>query len=94
MPLQLPASRLLRSWAPKYPMANKLALQRVIKELRTAAAKKECYHLWWHPENFGDYPEQNMENLEYILKEYKILQQKTGMQSWNMGEYLPHVHAS
>lgn len=88
LPLQLPASRLLRSWSPKYPLANKLALRRVIKELETAAQKKECYHLWWHPENFGDYPEQNMENLKVILEAYKKLQKRFGMQSWNMGEYL------
>lgn len=90
-PLQLPASRLLRSWSPKYPIANRLALKRVIKELAVAAEKKECYHLWWHPENFGDYPEQNLENLEIILKKYQKLQKRFGMQSWNMGEYLQHV---
>ena len=93
LPLQLPASRLLRSWSPKYPVANKMALKRVLKELRVAAKRGECYHLWWHPENFGDYPEQNMENLATILKEYQKLQQQYGMQSWNMGEYLQHVKA-
>lgn len=90
-PLQLPASRLLRSWSPKYTIANKLALKRVIRELKVAAAKNECYHLWWHPENFGDFPEQNLQNLEMILKEYQKLQNRFGMQSWNMGEYLQYV---
>lgn len=91
LPLQLPASRLLRSWSPKYPLANKMALRRVIEELQAAAAKRECYHLWWHPENFGDYPEQNMENLLLILKEYRKMQQHHGMKSWNMGEYLNYI---
>lgn len=93
MPLQLPASRLLRSWAPKYTLLNKLALRRVLRELQTAAAKGECYHLWWHPENFGDYPVQNIENLKVILAEYKKLQNRYGMTSWNMGEYAERLEA-
>ena len=92
LPLQLPASRLLRSWSPKYQVMNSLALKRVLNELQTAAHKKECYHLWWHPENFGDFPEQNLQNLEIILKKYKYLQNGFGMQSWNMGEYLHHIN--
>lgn len=92
LPLQLPASRLLRSWTPRYGVANKLALKRVVQELQTAAAKKECYHLWWHPENFGDYPEQNLENLKVVLEEYKKLQNRFGMKSWNMGEYVPYFN--
>lgn len=92
LPLQLPASRLLRSWTPKSEIANKLALKRVINELKTAAVKGECYHLWWHPENFGDFPEQNIANLKLILEEYKKLKNRYGMKSWNMGEYLPHFN--
>lgn len=86
-PMQLPASRLLRSWNPKLQFANTLHIKRVLSEMTKAAEKKECYHLWWHPENFGDYPQQNMENLAVILNHYRQLQNKFGMQSWNMGEY-------
>jgi hypothetical protein len=86
-PLQVPASRLLRPWNPKYQLANKLSLQRIVRELKTAAIQKECYHLWWHPENFGDYPEQNLKNLNLILEEYKKWKNKYSMESWNMGEY-------
>lgn len=90
-PLQLPASRLLRSWHPKSTLANNLSAQRLLKELKTAAIQKECYHLWWHPENFGDYPEQNLKNLNLILEEYKKCKQQYGMISWNMGEYARHL---
>lgn len=86
-PLQLPASRLLRSWNPKYNIANTLHMRRVLTEMTVAAEKNECYHLWWHPENFGDYPSQNMENLAVILTHYRKLVTKYGMTSWNMGEY-------
>jgi peptidoglycan/xylan/chitin deacetylase (PgdA/CDA1 family) len=86
-PLQLPASRFLRPWSPKSELANKMRLRRSCQEIRIAAQKKEVYHLWWHPENFGDYPEQNLQSLEVLLKEFKKCQQKYGMTSWNMGEY-------
>jgi len=92
-PLQLPASRFLRPWHPAHSFTNKLMLRRVTKEIETAARLKECYHLWWHPENFGDYPQENLENLVIILDQYKKCRQKYGMQSWNMGEYEHHLTA-
>jgi peptidoglycan/xylan/chitin deacetylase (PgdA/CDA1 family) len=87
-PIQLPASRLFRSWHPKYAFSNTLRLRRILGELKTAAVKKECYHLWWHPENFGDFPEQNLQDLETVLKAYSHYKKQYGMQSWNMGEYV------
>lgn len=87
-PLQLPASRFLRSWNPGYRLTNKIRLQRILSELKTAAIKNECYHLWWHPENFGDYPQQNMEDLKIILEAHQLYRSKYGMTSWNMGEYV------
>lgn len=86
-PLQLPASRLLRSWSPKYKFTNSLRLRRILQEMRSAAQSNECYHLWWHPENFGDHPQQNMSDLKVILTEYDKLKKRYGMISWNMGEY-------
>lgn len=86
-PIQLPASRLLRPWNPKFGLANKLSLKRILNELKDAAIHKECYHLWWHPENFGDYPEENLKKFTVILEEYKSCKTKYGMTSWNMGEY-------
>ncbi|RYD56674.1 MAG: polysaccharide deacetylase [Sphingobacteriales bacterium] len=90
-PLQLPASRLLRSWSPKYQFTNTLRLKRILNEMRGAAKNGECYHLWWHPENFGDHPQQNMADLKVILDEYTRLKSKYGMRSWNMGEYIKFV---
>jgi peptidoglycan/xylan/chitin deacetylase (PgdA/CDA1 family) len=86
-PIQLRASRFLRPWNPKYRIINKLSLRRIVEELKTAAIEKECYHLWWHPENFGDHPEQNISTLKVVLEEYKKWKNKYGMMSWNMGEY-------
>ncbi|RYY17144.1 MAG: polysaccharide deacetylase [Chitinophagaceae bacterium] len=86
-PLQVPASRFLRPWHPRYKAVNKLVLNRLKGEMKTAAVRNECYHLWWHPENFGDYPEQNIQNLKEILSCYSECKQKYNMTSWNMGEY-------
>jgi hypothetical protein len=86
-PLQLPASRFLRPWSPKSELANKMRLRRSCQEIRIAAQRKEVYHLWWHPENFGDYPEQNLQSLEVLLQTYKKCKEKYGMTSWSMGEY-------
>lgn len=90
-PLQLPASRFLRPWRNKFKFANKLRLRRLCQEMSMAAARKECFHLWWHPENFGDDPEENMKGLEYLLKHYQKCKQKYGMTSWHMGEYADHL---
>lgn len=92
-PLQLPASRLLRSWHPKYGFSNRLHLNRVIGELKAAAKSNQVYHLWWHPENFGDYPDQCLEMLDHILQAYTKMKQDYGMQSWNMGEYPSKLQA-
>lgn len=90
-PIQLPASRLFRSWQPQYKFANKIRLRRLTKEMQTAAMHKECYHLWWHPENFGNYPEENINDLKLVLEEYKKCKAAYGMKSWNMGEYAKHL---
>lgn len=86
-PLQLPASRLLRPWKPGFSLLNKLALTRVAQELKAAAVHDECYHLWWHPENFGDHPQENLANLRILLQHYQECKKSFNMESRNMGEY-------
>jgi peptidoglycan/xylan/chitin deacetylase (PgdA/CDA1 family) len=85
-PLQLRASRFLRAWEP-YPVADLLKWRRLCSELRAAAKHNECYHLWWHPENFGSHPEENLKSLQMLLQHYRQCKNKYGMLSWNMGEY-------
>lgn len=89
-PVQMPASRFFRPWRNKYRFANKLRLNRMCDELRSAAKHQECYHLWFHPENFGEYPERNLENLRLLLEQYAKCVKKYGMKSWNMREYAEH----
>lgn len=90
-PLQLPASRFFRPWRSKYKFANKLRLRHMCNELKQAAVHDECYHLWFHPENFGDHPEENMANLQQLLEHYEKCSNRYGMTSWNMAEYAQHL---
>jgi len=77
------ASRLLRSYSGK-SFLDKSRLKRIESEMSAAARKKEIYHLWWHPHNFGENPEKNLKDLELILSHFKSCREKFGMQSLNM----------
>jgi hypothetical protein len=85
-PLCIPASRLLRPYRPGELYLNTMKVDRVKTEMERAAMKNEVYHLWWHPHNFGNYPDESMEGLKRILDGFKKCQEKYGMQSMNMGE--------
>ena len=84
LPLKQKASRFLR------PMENwllrKLKLRRIFTEMELAARKKEIYHLWWHPHNFGEHPEESLEDLKHIIAHYVGLREKYGFTSLNMAE--------
>jgi hypothetical protein len=85
-PLCLPASRLLRPYRPKELFLNTLKINHIKSEMSRAAKNNEAYHLWWHPHNFGYYPEQSIQGLEQILRHFAFCKIKYGMQSLNMGE--------
>ena len=71
MPLSIPASRLLRPVHPESKILNYLRLRRVLEEMTVAAKSRLCYHLWWHPHNFGNNPTQSMEDLGTIVGHFK-----------------------
>jgi len=83
-PLLLPATRLYRSWKPQYRFQNRFKLQRILDEMTTAAKDRAYYHLWWHPHNFGNHPEECLLELEQIIEHYKKLHYQYGFQSMNM----------
>jgi hypothetical protein len=83
LPLKIPASRFLRPLS-KYKILNKLRIIRIKKEMTYAAKTNKIYHLWWHPHNFGYYPETALSELDEILKHYKTLKQKYNFSSINM----------
>jgi hypothetical protein len=86
LPVCLPASRLLRPYNPKEFFLNALKIARIKSEMTRAAKQREVYHLWWHPHNFGNYPEQNMTGLIEILEHYDHCRSRWDMQSMSMSE--------
>ncbi len=86
LPLCLPASRLLRPYRPQEWLLQDLKIRRICHEMARAARNGFCYHLWWHPHNFGHYPAESLAQLELILQHYARCRKQYGMQSLTMGE--------
>lgn len=84
-PFSQKASRLLRPYSPNKKL-NSLKLKRIKAEMTKAAKSSEFYHLWWHPHNFGDHPEENLRDLEELLIHFTTLREKYGYLSLNMLE--------
>jgi peptidoglycan/xylan/chitin deacetylase (PgdA/CDA1 family) len=85
-PIELPASRYLRPYNPKYDWLEALRFRRIAKDMTTAAKRGGLYHLCWRPHDFGLHMKQNIMFLEQILRHYAKLQEQYGMYSLNMGE--------
>jgi len=92
LPLSLPASRFLRPYDPRLKSLNELRIHRIMGEMNRAADRKEFYHLWWHPHNFGSHPRESLRSLRAILEKYRTLYEKKGLMSMNMGEIYQHIH--
>lgn len=86
LPVCIPASRLLRPYRPKEVFLNNMKIARINSEMERAAQKGEIYHLWWHPHNFGHYPEQSLNALKEILDNFSRCKERYGMRSLSMGE--------
>jgi hypothetical protein len=86
LPINLPASRFLRPYTRVFRVLEPLRLRRIIRELTHAAQAGLCYHLWWHPHNFGIDTAANLGFLRKILEHYRFLRSHYGMKSANMGE--------
>ena len=82
----LPASRFLRPFSKKEKVVQSMKVRRIKNEMTYAAKNDKCYHLWWHPHNFGYFTNENLEMLEEILKHYQELKSKYGFASKNMLE--------
>ena len=85
LPIQQKASRFLRQ-NEKSSLLRQMKLRRIKREMMEAAIKGEIYHLWWHPHNFGEKPEQSLEDLKEIILLFKMLRDKFDFRSLNMEE--------
>lgn len=86
LPMNIPASRMLRPYMRKLRILEPLRLRRIKREMLHAAKQHELYHLWWHPHNFGADMDENMAFLEDMLKCYQTCHLQYGMQSLTMKE--------
>ena len=80
-----PASRLFRPFSENRTL-NSVKLRRIANEMEYAAKNGQIYHLWWHPHNFGNSPEKNLQDLKYLLQVYKKLNSKYNFSSMTMTE--------
>ena len=81
---ELQASRYFRPNSGGSSQLSRLAVLRIIQGLRHAAATGKIYHLWFHPEDFGTYPAENLQLLAQVLDEFEDLRNRYGMRSLSM----------
>jgi peptidoglycan/xylan/chitin deacetylase (PgdA/CDA1 family) len=93
-PFNIASSRFLRPVSKNLFFLENLRLNRIKKSMTYAAKNNKLFHLWWHPHNFGSDVSSNINFLNKILKHYKILEGKYGMESLNMKEVSEHIMGS
>lgn len=84
--INIPASRFLKPYNKNLIWLEKFKLARIMNEMTRAAKRKELYHLWWHPHNFGENIADNITNLTIILNHYQLLNKKYGFTNCTMKE--------
>ncbi len=86
-PSLVPASRFLRPYQQRLPWLNRMKIKRVKAEMEWAAQKGEVYHLWWHPHNHGQHPEQSLQEVKIILDHFLKCRELYGMQSYSISRF-------
>jgi len=84
--INIPASRFLRPYNPRFKMFDGLKLQRIKQGIKFAAKHGLIYQLWWHPHNFGRYIDENFKFLEQVLEFYWQLNEEGKIESQNLME--------
>jgi hypothetical protein len=79
-------SSFLRPYCERLALLEPLKIRRIKKQMLVAAKKKQVFHLWFHPHNFGINFEKNMDNLCEILDYFLVLNKKYNFTSLNMSE--------
>ncbi|MCH2110786.1 MAG: polysaccharide deacetylase family protein [Polyangiaceae bacterium] len=85
-PLNLPASRFLRPITSINRPFQRLRMRRIHQALENAARSNKIFHLWWHPHNFSENLEANLEMLTEVLRQFKKLEKSYQIRSMNMSE--------
>lgn len=93
-PYNVPASFFLRPHSTRLASLDSFRLQRILRDLTHAAKRRETYHLWWHPHNFGTHLRPNLDFLERVIAHVAELSLKYGMQSVGMAELADHFEST
>lgn len=80
------ASSMLIPYRPALRRLERGRLARIRRSLRFAARERRIYHLWWHPHNFGEHQEENLNFLREVLTEFAQCRELHGMESLSMTE--------
>lgn len=89
----LRAGLFLRPYSPSRRQFEPLRLRRIKRAMQDAAQRGRDFHLWWHPHNFGTHTRQNLAILKDVLQEYRVLRERNGWPSRNMGEAADEARA-
>ena len=92
--INCPSSRFLRPINPYLEHVDGLRLRRIKRAMEAAALAGECFHLWWHPHNFGTHLKENLANLEELLRFHITLRDRYGVVPMNMGEIASRARTS
>ncbi|CAN5694901.1 polysaccharide deacetylase family protein [soil metagenome] len=87
------ASFLVRAFKPRLRRLERLRLGRLTSAVREAARSRQIIHLWWHPHNFGAYPEQCLSFLGGVMEEFVHCREEYGMEALTMAEVADAVGA-
>jgi peptidoglycan/xylan/chitin deacetylase (PgdA/CDA1 family) len=86
LPVGVDASRYLRPFTPAFAALEGLRLRRIAEAMKAAARRKRIFHLWWHPEDFANHPDRNVDFLQRVMQTFGELRREYGMVSLSMGE--------
>jgi glycosyltransferase involved in cell wall biosynthesis/peptidoglycan/xylan/chitin deacetylase (PgdA/CDA1 family) len=84
--INCPSSRFLRPVSASLSRIDGMRLHRIQGAMETAARKGECFHLWWHPHNFGTNLKENLAILEDLLRFHVVMRERYGVVPMTMGE--------
>ena len=80
------SSRFFKPYTKRLSKLETLKRNRFKRELKKAAIKGEIYHIYWHPHNFLEDIEKNIETLEWFLNVFSSMRDRYAMQSCSMAE--------
>lgn len=91
--INCPSSRFFRPVHPDLMPLERLRMRRIRKAMEQAARAGECFHLWWHPHNFGTQLKENLANLEELLRFHVVLRDRYGVVPLSMGAFASRAQA-